>query len=70
MTKYEAISAMKQGKKVQHRYFTSDEWITMHGNKIIFENGASCYVWEFWEDRIGSEWSYDWSILTNGKEDV
>ena len=29
MSKEEAIQAMKEGKKVTHRFFSSDEWMTI-----------------------------------------
>lgn len=63
MTKNEAIAAMLSGNKVTHRYFSSDEWITMKGNNtIITEEGYRCYTIEFWKDRRGEAWESGWSI--------
>jgi hypothetical protein len=64
MTKDEAIKAMKEGAKVTHRYFLSDEWITMQGNIIKMEQGQECWASEFWQDRQGESWETDWSIYS------
>ena len=36
MTKQEAIQAMREGKKASHRYFSSDEWMTIKGGNVLF----------------------------------
>ena len=36
MTKQEALQAMKDGKKVFHEYYTSDEYLWMNENGHIF----------------------------------
>lgn len=39
MTKEEAIKAMSEGKKVRHRYFGPDEWVSMNSNGLyVFED--------------------------------
>ena len=40
MTKEEAIKAMQDGKKVTHRYFSSNEWMSMHDGLIVLEDGG------------------------------
>ena len=62
MTKEEAIQAMKDGKKVTHNYYSEDEWMTMEGNRIVLEDGCSCYAYEFWEIRHGFGWNDGYSI--------
>ncbi len=64
MTKDEAISAMREGKKVTHNYFAKEEWMTMQGNRVILEDGCSCWSYEFWADRNGFGWSDGYSIYT------
>lgn len=36
MTKQEAIQAMREGKKVTHRYFSSDEWMGIKGEMFYY----------------------------------
>ena len=62
LTKEQAIALMKQGKKLTHRYFSDDEWITMRGNIIYMERGQECWASEFWRDRQGEQWETDWSL--------
>lgn len=62
MSKEEAIQAMQEGKKVKHSYFSKDEWMTMQGNRIILEDGCSCWAHEFWADRKGFGWSDGYSL--------
>lgn len=62
LTKDEAIALMRQGQKLTHRYFYSDEWITMQGNIIRMEQGQECWASEFWRDRKGDAWESGWSI--------
>ena len=35
MSKEEAIQAMKEGKKVTHRFFSSDEWMTIENGFLL-----------------------------------
>jgi len=65
MTKEEAIEAMKSGKNITHIYFTDNEYMTMTGNKIIFEDDASCWAHEFWATRNGIGWNDGYSIYKN-----
>ena len=62
MTKGNAIKAMKKGKRVTHRFFSDDEWITIMADKetIVDENDTKHFT--FWVYREGSAWQEDWSI--------
>jgi len=53
MNKQEAIEAMKAGKKVTHRYFSSDEWMTIKDGKIETEEGYLHNSIQFWSYRQG-----------------
>ena len=65
MTKQEAIKAMREGKKVTHRYFAADEWITIIGGKIFTEDGCSCSQEEFWHYRLTPSFEEDWELFTS-----
>ncbi len=60
MIKGEAIQAMEQGKKVTHRYFSHDEYITMIGGVVIDEYGHEHQ--NFWHWHSGKHFEMDWSI--------
>jgi len=67
MTKQEAITAMKEGKKVAHRYFLPHEWVIMgaseDGENIIkHEDGSTVLEDIFWELRNKKEWDIGWNI--------
>lgn len=47
MTMQEALKAMQDGKRVSHRFFSPDEWISIKNNEIITEEGYSCPIEEF-----------------------
>lgn len=63
MTKVEAITAMHNGEKVTHEYFSPEEWIAIDGYSFIFEDGASCEFEDFWIGRDEKFWDTDWSIF-------
>lgn len=67
MTKREAIKAMMEGAKVQHRYFTPDEWVSSNpeGTFYTFEDGVSCGYTLMWQDRQGEQWETGWSIYSS-----
>jgi hypothetical protein len=62
MNKEQAIEAMQEGKKVTHEYFTSNEFMTMKGNKIVFEDGYAVRPLEFWSTRTAKNWDDGYSI--------
>lgn len=48
MTRQEAISQMRNGVKVTHRYFSDNEWVTMQDGLIVTEEGYKVPPNEFW----------------------
>lgn len=63
MTKEQAIEAIKAGLKVQHRYFTDNEYLEMLENgKYKFEDGNICNSQEFWSYRTIEGWFDGWSL--------
>jgi hypothetical protein len=70
MTKAESIQAMKEGKKVTHRYFSLDEWATMVNNLIILEDGVRCTPEEFWRWRNNPIFDTDWSIYVETETSI
>ena len=59
----EAKVKARQGIKMTHRYFTDDEYMTMRGNIIIFEDGAKTYAdqWSKGKDYLTDGWS-EWKL--------
>lgn len=56
MTRDEAIKAMSEGKKVRHRYFGKDEWVTKSSNGLLtFEDGCSVSSELFYSGMIGKK---------------
>lgn len=66
MSKEEAISLMKSGHKLTHRYFTEDEWVKSDSTGMVYmlDDGVEFSKNEFWKWRNGESWQSDWSILT------
>ncbi len=62
MTKQEAIAAMQNGNKVTHRYFSSEEWITIEDGRILTEDGYRTHEYMFWSDRTSPFWDNDWKL--------
>ena len=63
MTRYEAIKAMREGKKVTHEYFTPEEWATQEHGLILLEDGVRCSPAEFWKWRQTKEFNEGWEIF-------
>ena len=64
MTKEGAIKAMSEGKKVRHKYFSKDEWVTMNPDgSYLFEDGYSVSPSLFWLDRQDSWWKDGWELF-------
>jgi hypothetical protein len=62
MTKTEAIAEMEKGKKIKHIGFSSDEWMTIQGGKILLEDGVICDHYEFWRWRREDYWKDGYSL--------
>ena len=65
MTKEEAIKAMQDGKKVTHRYFSSNEWMSMHDWLIVLEDGVMCTPYEFWRWRTDPVWNNGYDLFNS-----
>jgi len=64
MNKEQAKIALKEGKKLTHRYFAPHEYIYLEGNEIVHEDGARMSVKEFWAIREGGlAWDDDWELF-------
>jgi hypothetical protein len=63
MTRAEAIKAMREGKKVTHRYFTPEEWATQEKGEILLEDGVRCSPAEFWRDRTTQWFDDGWELF-------
>lgn len=59
MTLEEAKIKAQSGIKITHTYFTSNEYMTMRGNQIIFEDGAKIFFdeWVKGKDYFNEGWS-------------
>jgi len=59
MTLQEAKEQAQKGIKVTHRYFSNEEYMTMRGNIIIFEDGATILFeeWTKGKDYLKDGWS-------------
>lgn len=64
MTKEEAKQALKEGKKVAHRHFTSKEWVKKLGGLYEFEDTCVCRPQEFWRGRSSGSWLDGWRIVS------
>lgn len=55
----EAVILARQGIKMTHNYFTSDEYMTMRGNIVIFEDGVKIFLseWTKGKDYLKTGWS-------------
>lgn len=59
MTLTEAKQTAQKGIKVTHKYFTDEEYMTMRGNRIIFEDGVKIFFdeWTKGKDYLNDGWS-------------
>lgn len=53
---------MERGEKVTHSNFCKNEWMTIDGDRIVFEDGVTCDLDEFWRWRIDTSWVTGYSI--------
>jgi len=65
MTREEAISICRSGKKITHEYFSDDEFVEYSGGQFFTEDGYPMgQLWnEFWTIRTGGCWENGWSIF-------
>ena len=57
MTFEEAKEQARKGVKVTHQYFEDNEYLTMKGNMIVFEDGVKIFA---------DDWSKGKSYLLDG----
>lgn len=62
MTKEEAKQALREGKKLTHRYFSDNEYIYAKGNIIFSEDGVN-HGFDFWNLRPDEWWNDGWEIF-------
>lgn len=62
LSKEEAIKLMRQGKKITHKNFTHDEWMTIQFGKIVCEDGCQAAPEEFWRWRTDAVWDNGYSL--------
>lgn len=65
MSKKEAIQAMKEGKKVTHRFFASGEWMTIKNGFLFLEDGALISLEEFFNLRSDSLWEDGYELCND-----
>lgn len=63
MDKKEAIQAMQEGKKVTHRCFMPNEWMTMRMGMVVLEDGVVCTPQEFWQWRTVPVWDNGYKLF-------
>jgi len=66
MTRDQAIKAIQEGKRLTHRHFSPEEWVTCDGDYYKFEDGGKCPKDEFWGLRTGLPWEDGWSLFGTG----
>jgi lipopolysaccharide export system protein LptA len=57
MTLQQAKEKAQNGTKMTHEYFADNEYMTMRGNMIVFEDGAKIFF---------DEWVYQKGYLLEG----
>lgn len=68
MTKLEAIVAMLSGKKVTHKWFSKDEWMTAelcpftYRLDLLLEDGVTVRASKFWALRDDKSWDDGYSL--------
>lgn len=65
MTKEEAIKEMKNGKKITHKWFSNNEWMTIDKGQILLQDGVICDYYEFWNGRFQIGWKDGYEFFIN-----
>ena len=68
MNKQEAILAMKEGKKIRYKNFSSDERMSQlpNGDYLLEDGvipGVTCTPEEFWKWRTDSHWDDGYELF-------
>ena len=53
---------MKEGKKVTHRFFSSDEWMTIENGFLLLEDGVRISLEDFFNFRSDSLWDNGYEL--------
>jgi hypothetical protein len=67
MTRLEAKSALKTGKKITHKYFNNEEWVRFNPEfpySLIDQDGLILNWDEFWYYRQDPIFDEGWEIYT------
>lgn len=64
MIRQEAYAAMKDGSKITHQYFSSNEYYEYKNNSIIAEDGVD-HTRVFWSKEQNDWRETGWEIYTN-----
>ena len=62
MSKEEAIQAMKEGKKVTLRFFSSDEWMTIENGFLLLEDCVRISLEDFFNFRSDRLWDNGYEL--------
>lgn len=68
MSKEEAIQAMKEGKKVTHRFFASGEWMTIEHDHLLLEDGVRISLEDFFHFRCDSLWENGYELYDSSQQ--
>ena len=65
LSKQDMLKLLNKGKKVSHRYFSSNEWMKLDNNGVgfEFEDGYIVSPTAFWRDRSSEQWESGWIIV-------
>lgn len=64
MNRKEAKSALAQGKRLTHPYFSPPEWVKGHSEGMyIFEDGVKCEAEAFWTWRTSQGFNRGWEVI-------
>lgn len=63
MNRVEAKKALRQGKRLTHKYFVNGEWVQGVHGVYEFEDGVHCAPSEFWSIRHGKEYAEGWTEI-------
>jgi hypothetical protein len=67
MNKEEALTAMREGRKVSHEYFSYEEWLTIINGKLVTHEGEACSIEDFFKTRTGEIWETGYMIVDRKK---
>lgn len=56
---------MHRGIKVRHKYFDEDEWMTIECDLLVFEDGVTTTLEEFFKYRQSDGWEDGYSFFNN-----